>query len=30
METMDLDVAAMEHGYARPPLREFATGLKKS
>jgi FdhE protein len=24
METMDLDVAAMEHGYGRPPLREFA------
>jgi FdhE protein len=23
METMDLDLAAMEHGYARPPLREF-------
>jgi FdhE protein len=23
METMDLDVAAMEHGYGRPPLREF-------
>jgi FdhE protein len=25
METMDLDLAAMEHGYGRPPLREFAT-----
>ena len=24
METMDLDLAAMEHGYGRPPLREFA------
>ena len=24
METMDLDLAAMEHGYSRPPLREFA------
>ena len=24
LETMDLDVAAMEHGYARPPLKEFA------
>jgi len=24
METMDLDLAAMEHGYARPPLREFS------
>jgi FdhE protein len=24
IETTDLDVAAMEHGYARPPLREFA------
>jgi FdhE protein len=23
IETTDLDVAAMEHGYARPPLREF-------
>ena len=23
IETMDLDVAAMEHGYARPPLKEF-------
>jgi len=28
METMDLDLAAMEHGYGRPPLREFSTGLK--
>jgi len=25
METMDLDLAAREHGYGRPPLREFAT-----
>jgi FdhE protein len=24
METMDLDLAAMEHGYGRPALREFA------
>jgi len=24
LETMDLDVAAMEHGYARPALKEFA------
>ena len=24
METMDLDMAAMEHGYGRPPLKEFA------
>jgi FdhE protein len=24
METMDLDLAAMEHGYARPPLKEFS------
>jgi FdhE protein len=24
METMDLDLAAMEHGYSRPPLKEFA------
>jgi FdhE protein len=23
LETTDLDAAAMEHGYARPPLREF-------
>jgi FdhE protein len=23
METTDLDVAAMEHGFARPPLKEF-------
>jgi hypothetical protein len=23
METMDLDLAAMEHGYSRPPLKEF-------
>jgi FdhE protein len=25
IETTDLDVAAMEHGYARPPLRDFVT-----
>lgn len=25
IETTDLDVAAMEHGYARPPLKDFAT-----
>jgi FdhE protein len=25
LETMDLDVAAMERGYARPPLKEFST-----
>ncbi len=25
METMDLDLAAMEHGYSRPALKEFAT-----
>jgi FdhE protein len=25
METMDLDLAAMEHGYSRPPLRDFTT-----
>jgi FdhE protein len=24
MESMDLDLAAMEHGYTRPPMREFA------
>jgi len=26
METMDLDVAAMEHHYGRPPLKAFKTG----
>src|SRR5207342_1645596 len=25
METMDLDLAAMEHGYGRPPLKDFTT-----
>ena len=25
LETMDLDMAAMEHGYQRPPLKGFAT-----
>lgn len=25
LETMDLDVAAMEHGYARPSLKDFRT-----
>jgi FdhE protein len=25
IETTDLDVAAMEHGYARPPLKDFMT-----
>ena len=25
LETMDLDAAAMEHGYSRPPLREFSS-----
>jgi FdhE protein len=25
LETMDLDIAAMERGYARPPLRSFGT-----
>jgi len=24
MESMDLDLAAMEHGYSRPPLKEFS------
>jgi FdhE protein len=24
MESMDLDLAAMEHGYTRPPMREFS------
>ena len=25
IETIDLDVAAMEHGYARPPLKDFVS-----
>jgi len=25
LETMELDSAAMEHGYVRPPMKEFAT-----
>jgi hypothetical protein len=25
LETMDRDMAAMEHGYNRPPLKGFAT-----
>ena len=28
METMDLDVAAMEHNYGKPPLREFKNGSR--
>ena len=24
IETTDLDVAAMEHGYVRPPLKDFS------
>jgi FdhE protein len=28
IETTDLDVAAMEHGYQRPPLKEFGAGSK--
>jgi FdhE protein len=28
METMDLDVAAMEHHYGRPPLKEFRAGAR--
>ena len=28
LETMDLDMAAMERGYARPALRDFSTGPK--
>jgi len=28
METMDLDVAAMDHQYGRPPLRDFRVGSK--
>ena len=29
LETMDLDVAAMEHGYARPPMKEFARTARR-
>ena len=25
LETMDLDMAAMEHGFTRPPLKDFKT-----
>ncbi len=28
IETTDLDVAAMEHGYARPPLKDFGSRSK--
>jgi FdhE protein len=28
METMDLDLAAMDHHYGRPPLKEFRAGAK--
>jgi FdhE protein len=28
METMDLDVAAIDHHYGRPPLKEFKTGSR--
>jgi FdhE protein len=28
IETTDLDVAAMEHGYQRPPLKEFGAGSR--
>jgi hypothetical protein len=28
METMDLDVAAMDHHFGRPPLREFKVGSR--
>jgi FdhE protein len=28
METMDLDLAAMEHGYSRPPLKEIGMRAK--
>jgi FdhE protein len=28
METMDLDIAAMDHHYGRPPLREFKAGSR--
>jgi FdhE protein len=30
METMDLDVAAMDHHYGRPPMRDFKAGSKKA
>jgi FdhE protein len=26
LDTMDLDVATMEHGYQRPPMKDFAVG----
>jgi FdhE protein len=29
LDTMDLDMAAMEHGYARPPLKEFARPVRR-
>jgi hypothetical protein len=29
LETMDLDVAAMEHGYARPTMKEFAKTARR-
>jgi FdhE protein len=29
LDTMDLDMAAMEHGYARPPLKEFARTARR-
>ena len=29
LETMDLDVAAMEHGYARPTMKEFAKPARR-
>jgi FdhE protein len=29
LDTMDLDVAAMEHGYARPALKEFARSARR-
>ena len=28
METMDLDVAAMDHHFGRPPLKKFTTGTR--
>ncbi len=30
LETMDLDVAAMEHGYARPAMKEFAKTARRA
>jgi FdhE protein len=29
LDSMDLDMAAMEHGYARPPAKEFGPQVQK-